>query len=144
MTLCLAACNRGSQTKDAVRQGIVDYLKARNFSMTTMDVAVSAVQFMGNNADATVTFTPKGSSPAQGMEMQYQLELQKEKWVVVGRKESGAAPHGGAAPGASSGMPAERNQGGGAPPAAAPSMENPHGGAQMPAPEALPPAGKKK
>jgi hypothetical protein len=135
LILCIAGCNRGIQSKDAVRQGIVDHLATRGLNMSGMDLQVSSVQFNGNQADATVSFVPKGGNPSQGMTMQYHLEQQGNKWVVVGRRDSGA-PHGGSA---------------------APGAGNPHGGmapggetaapgaaGKMPSPEDLPPAGKKK
>ncbi|MGD0497663.1 MAG: hypothetical protein ABSC23_04420 [Bryobacteraceae bacterium] len=138
LVLCLAACNRGIQTKDAVRQGVVEYLQSRQMNMGSMEVSVASVQFNGNRADATIAFAPKGGDPAQGMSIQYQLEQRGGKWVVVGRKDTGGAPHAGAMSGAGAGNPA----GGAAP---APEAQNPHsGGAQMPAPESLPPAGKKE
>ena len=107
----------------------MEHLKARSFNLSSMEVDLTSVQFDGNRADATVSFYPKGSSPAQGMSMKYQLERQNGKWAVVGRNDAGGAPHGGAA-----------STSGGAMPGA----ENPHGGAKMPSPEDLPPAGKKQ
>ncbi len=92
-----------------------------------MDVNVSSVNFEGKNATATVAFTPKGGNASQSMSMQYQLEQQNNKWVVVGRRDSGG--HG-------SGMVAQPPSSESAPAA------NPHSG-MMPAPESLPPAGKK-
>ena len=134
LTLCLAGCNRVSQNKEAVRQGIVDHLQAGHFDMSKMDLNLTAVQFNGNRADATVSVFIKGSSPAEGMSMHYQLEQQGGKWVVTGRKDAGA-PHGGAtaAPGAA--MPGAVSPHGGA---------MPPSGAMMPAPGDLPPAGQKK
>ncbi len=126
--LCLTGCNRGVQSKDAVRSAIIDYLKARQFNTASMDVNVSSVNFDGKRATATVAFAPKGASSSQGsMSMQYQLEQKDNKWVVVGRNDTGG--HGGsmvAQPPSSEGAPAP----------------NPHGGA-MPSPESLPPASKK-
>lgn len=138
--LSCAACNRGGQNKDAVRQGVLDYLSGRrDLNISSMDVEVSAVQFNGNKADATVTFAPKGVSGAQGMTMRYQLEQQGDKWAVVGRQDSG---HAGAVP------PGAANPHGGG---ALPEPEgNPHagagasGGTRMPSPEDLPPTGGKK
>jgi hypothetical protein len=125
--VCLAGCKRGDQDKDAVRQGVLDHLAQVQMNVASMDVEVTSVQFNGNQADATVSFTPKGGTAAQGMSMRYQLELKDGRWVVVGRKDSGSSPHGGAAV-----------------PSAPPGMENPHGGGKMPSPEDLPPAGQKK
>ena len=139
LTLCLAGCNGGSQNKEAVRQGIVDHLQARQFNMAQMNLELTSVQFNGSRADATVSVYPKGQSAAQGMFMKYQLERQGGKWVVVGRADAGGAPHGGAMATPGGAMP-----GGAMPGAAMPGAASPHGGAMMPAPGDLPPAGKKK
>ena len=96
-------------------------------NVASMNVEVTSVQFNGNQADATVSFYPKGGNAAQGMTMRYQLEQKDGRWMVMGRKDAGASPHGGAAM-----------------PPAAPGVENPHGGGKMPSPEDLPPAGQKK
>ena len=137
MILALAGCNRGAQNKDAVRQGVLDYLSARtNLTVSSMNVEVKAVEYNGNQAVATVTFTPKGGNASQGMDMRYELEQQGTKWVVKGRKDSGQSPHGAVtAPGAP-GMPGAGEMPGGA--------ANPHGGmmpggAGMPSAADLPP-----
>jgi hypothetical protein len=140
MIVCLTGCNRGIQSKDAVRQAIIDHLSKRNLNVSSMDVQVTEVQFNGKEADATVSFTPKGSK-GQGMSIQYHLEQQGNHWAVVGRRDAGA-PHGGTpAP------PQGANPHGGAE-GAAPGMP-PAGGAgaaggAMPSPQDLPPASKKK
>jgi len=132
LILALTGCGRKTQNSDAVRQGVLDHLTKAGLNVQAMDVKVTAVQFNGNRADATVAITPKGTNTA-GMSMTYQLEQQGGNWVVVGRPAG--TPHGGMA------MP--------------PSGANPHGGGMaapgapaspggMPAPEDLPPAGQKK
>ena len=125
--VCLAGCNRGVENKDAVRQGVLDHLAQVQLNVASMNVEVTSVKFNGNQAEAAVSFSPKGGNAAQGMSMQYQLELKDGRWVVMGRKDAGSSPHGG-----------------GVMPPAAPGMENPHGGGKMPSPEDLPPAGQKK
>ncbi|MBZ5667462.1 MAG: hypothetical protein LAO30_23040 [Acidobacteriia bacterium] len=142
LLVSLTACNRGGQSsKDAVKQGVIDYLSGRkDLNIASMDLDVTSVQFNGSKADATISFAPKGANPAQGMSMRYQLEQQGSRWVVVGRQDSG---HAGAIP------PGAANPHGGG---AVPSPENPHGGAagaapggaRMPSPEDLPPTGGKK
>jgi hypothetical protein len=127
LIVCLAGCNRGVQNKDAVRQGVLDHLAQVRMNVASMTVEVTSVEFHGNQAEAAVSFYPKGGNAAQGMSMRYQLEQKDGRWVVMGRKDAGSSPHGG-------GMPST-------PP---PGMENPHGGGQMPSPEDLPPAGQKK
>jgi hypothetical protein len=109
--LALAGCNRGIDNKEAVRQGVIDYLSARsNLNIASMDVDVTSVSFRQNEADATVSFSPKGGGAVnQGMTMRYTLEKKGNRWVVKSRADSGQDPHGGAMP---EGMPAP-----GAPPA---------------------------
>jgi hypothetical protein len=137
--LALTGCKKSPENKDLVRQGVLDYLASRpNLSIASMNVEVSAVTFRGDEADATVTFAPKGSTNAQGMSMHYTLERKGDRWVVKGRADSGG--HGAGMPGAMGG--------GGA---------NPHGGAMgggagggmpMPIPQGTPtpaaPPGEKK
>jgi hypothetical protein len=135
LVFCLAGCNRGVQSKDAVRQAVVEYLKGKSMPTDSMEISVTAVTFNGSKADATVSFAPKGGDPAQGMSIPYQLEQKDGKWAVVGRATGSAAPHAGAAvqTPAETQAPAQT---------AAPAQASPHG-AQMPSPENLPPAGKK-
>ena len=137
--LSLAGCSRGGgENKDAVRQGVLDYLSGRrDLNIASMDVAVTSVQFTGNKAEATVSFSPKGVNGSQGMTMHYQLEQQGSKWAVVGRQDSaahaGAAPSGTANPHGAGALPEPQG--------------NPHAGgdtARMPSPEDLPPTGGKK
>ena len=98
--LALAGCNRGVESKEAVRQAVIDYLAARtNLNMGSMNVAVTSVSFKGDQADAMVTFAPKGAGgAAQGMSMRYTLERKGKRWVVKGRADSGG--HGGGMGGA--------------------------------------------
>lgn len=145
LILCLAACQHGIQTNEAVRQGVIDHLNKTGFNLTKMDVAVSSVQFNGNKASALVSVTAKDIPGGMPMSFKYLLEQQDKKsetgvnvkiWVVTGRDTSGAA-HGNEAP------PAASPHGGGIPDAM-PGAANPHGGgAAMPSPNDLPPAKKK-
>jgi hypothetical protein len=97
--LALAGCNRGIENKEAVRQGVIDYLANRkNLNVGSMNVSVTAVTFKQNEAEATVAFAPKGSGgSAQGMTMRYTLERQGSRWVVKQRSDSGQ--HGAGMPG---------------------------------------------
>lgn len=117
----------------------MDYLSGKTSSlalnMSAMDVTVTNVTFNGNQAEASVSITPK-NAPGGGMNVNYHLEQEGAKWVVKGRKDAGGTPHGGGA----------------VPSGAMPGAENPHGGAmppgatggKMPSPDDLPPTGKKK
>jgi hypothetical protein len=126
--LTLAACNRG-ENKDAVRQGVINHLSKAGLNVAGMDVTVSAVQFSGKEADATVGIAPKGNA-GQGMSMKYHLQQQGSEWVVVGKPGAGGeSPHGGAM------APAPNPHGGG--------DAVPGGAPKMPSPSDLPPATKK-
>ncbi len=120
--LFVCGCSRNINNKDAVRQGVVDYLDQRKAStgldMSRMNVEVSDVKFQKDEATATVSFIPKDTKTG-GMSMNYALERKGDKWVVKGRKESGANPHGGQ--GMPGGMPESMG---------APAM--PGAGAEMP------------
>jgi hypothetical protein len=93
--LFLGACSKPASNKDAVQQGLMEYLKTRaGISIDTMDVTVTSVTFRGDEADATVSFAAKGSKDHSGaMNMNYVLENKGGKWVVKGR--SGTSQHGG-------------------------------------------------
>ena len=85
------------ETKEAVRQGVVDHLSSRTgLSVASMQIDVLSVDFRGKEADTTVSFRPKGGG--EGMQMKYTLERKGDRWVVKGRagSESGN-PHGSAA-----------------------------------------------
>ena len=113
LLLCLVGCNKGNiDTKEAVRQGVIDYLASRqNLNVSSMNVEVTSVTFKENEADATVAFAAKGGG-GQPVTFSYVLERQGNRWVVK-PGSTGKSPHGG-------GMPPGENP-------------NPHG--------AMPPAG---
>ena len=88
----MAACGRGIQNEAAVRQGVIDYLSARrDLNFAQMQVDVTSISFRENEADATVSFRPKGGDASSGMRMQYTLERKGNRWAVKGK---GAGPHG--------------------------------------------------
>jgi hypothetical protein len=95
----------------------MDYLKNRKgLNVDSMDIQVGSVSFRGNEADATVTMSAKGTTDhANSMQMKYVLEAKDGKWTVKGR--SGASEHGGAmeAPGPS-GSPSAMPPSGAMPP----------------------------
>jgi hypothetical protein len=105
--LLMAGCNRGLENPDAVRSAILDYLATqKGLNVANMQVDVTALTFRQNEADATVSFRPKGTSGGAGMTMKYTLEKKGSAWAVKGRTEQGGTPHGatgmppGAMPGA--------------------------------------------
>lgn len=85
------ACNRAPESKEAVREGVIEHLnKNTGLDLKSMDVVIDNVTFEGNRATASVSFKPK-SSPAAGMSMNYSLERNGKKWVV----QKTAGGHGG-------------------------------------------------
>ena len=99
----LAACNRASQDKEAIRQSVVDYVSSK-VNVGAMDVDVTSVTFKGNEADAAVAFRAKGSPAGSGLEMRYTLEQKSGKWVVKDKAEASGNPHG-AMPGGAGALP---------------------------------------
>lgn len=59
-----------------------------------MQVDVTSVSFRQNEADATVSFRPKGAGAGAGMQMRYLLERRGNRWVVKSKSEAGGSPHG--------------------------------------------------
>jgi hypothetical protein len=94
--LFLTACSRGPETKDAVRQAVIDHLAKRSgINVSSMQIDVTSVSFRGNEADAAVSFRPKGGEAGQAMTMNYTLEKKGGAWVVKARSDAGGMPHGG-------------------------------------------------
>ena len=93
----LAGCSRGLETKEAVRQGVIDHLAAKSgISVGAMQIEVASVSFRGKEADATVIFRAKGAQGGPGMTMNYTLEQKGSRWVVKSRADAGGMPHVGA------------------------------------------------
>jgi hypothetical protein len=106
--LLLTACVRRNDTSEAVRQGVLDYLSTRgNLNIAAMNVDVTAVSFRKDEADATVSFTAKGTPAGKGMVIRYTLTRKGDKWVVKDKPEPGVNPHG-----AAGGVPGGAPQGG--------------------------------
>ena len=94
--LLLAACSQNIHNTEAVRQGVITHLANNSgLDLSSMDIEVASVVFRENEADATVSFRPKGSTdPSAGMQMNYTLERQGDRWVVKSKAEGGS-PHSG-------------------------------------------------
>lgn len=96
--LVAISCSKDIQNSDAVKQGVMDYLRSNQaktgLNVEAMQVEVRQVSFQKDEARAGVMITPKGI-PGGGMQMNYVLTRNGNKWVVKGRQENGANPHGG-------------------------------------------------
>jgi len=105
----LGACSRDIQNADAVKAGVIDYLKSNQSRIgldpNAMQIDVTSVSFQRDEARAAVAFRAKGGGgDGQPMMINYVLDKKGGKWVVRGRTETGVNPHGGGAepaPGAS-------------------------------------------
>lgn len=87
----VAACKKAPQTKEAVRQGVVEHLRKNSgLELGSMDIDVASVNFKDKQATAMVSFRPK-NSPDAGMSMSYTLDAEGNKWVV--KKKEGSAAH---------------------------------------------------
>ena len=88
--------NANIDNKDAVRSAMIEYLDKTKASTgidpSAMDINVDAVQFERDTARATVSFLIKGSD--QGMQGNYTLTRDGNKWGNVTRQNMTAAPHG--------------------------------------------------
>ncbi len=96
--LILAGCAKNIQNPDAVKQGVMDYLKERastmGLNMGAMDANVTSVSFEKDVARAAVSFVVKGAPGGGGMSMDYVLDRKGDKWVVRGRQVSPGNAHG--------------------------------------------------
>jgi hypothetical protein len=122
VSCALSGCNRATQSKEAIRAGVIDYL-AGKVNVGAMDVDVTSIDFKGSEADATVAFRAKGADPATGLQMRYTLEQKAGKWVVKDKAQAGGSPHGAAInPGGQPASP-HGNAGGGDLPAGHPPLD---------------------
>jgi hypothetical protein len=107
----LVSCSRNIQTKEAVREAVVEYLNAKQaqtgLNMAAMNVEVVSMSFAEDKARVTMSFQLKTGEG--GMQMAYDLDRQGNQWVVRGA----GTPAGGAA---SALPPNHPPVGGGAPP----------------------------
>jgi hypothetical protein len=97
LVLLLTGCSQNVHNKEAVRQGIINHLSARkglDLDLSAMEVDVSSVAFRENEADATVSFRPKGGGAGGGMQMKYTLERKGNLWAVKSKVEASGSPHG--------------------------------------------------
>src|ERR1700674_5512393 len=95
VSCALSGCNRASQSKEAIRAGVIDYVSGK-VNVGAMEVDVTSIDFKGKEADATVAFRAKGADPASGLQMRYTLEQKPGKWVVKEKAQAGGSPHGAA------------------------------------------------
>jgi hypothetical protein len=98
--LALLGCSsRNVDSLEAVKQGVIaDLAKSKNINIGSMDVNVVSVSFRDKEADAVVSFAPKGGTAAQGLTMNYTMERQGAEWHIKARAQSDLQKHAAQAP----------------------------------------------
>ena len=91
--LCLAAvllagCSKNIDTPEAVREGVLKDI-AKKVDVQSMDVNVDSVSFREKEADAQVSFKPKGAPNSQSITMKYVMERAGHEWKIKGRSMQG-------------------------------------------------------
>jgi hypothetical protein len=82
--ICLAGCSKNIDTPEAVKAGVIKDI-AKKVDVESMDVSVDSVSFREKEADAKVSFRPKGADPSQSITMTYTLERQGDEWHIKSR-----------------------------------------------------------
>jgi hypothetical protein len=108
--VALAGCSKNIDTTDAVKQGVLRDIP-KDVNVGNMDVNVVSVSFRGQEADAVVSFAPKGGQPM--MSMNYTMERKANEWHIKKRATGDIQKHAAQAPG---GPGAGSSMGGSAPP----------------------------
>jgi len=108
--LLLSACGRKNiDTLDAVKQGVVKDI-GKSVNIGAMDVNVVSATFRDKEADAVVSFAPKGGTAQQGLTMQYTMERKDDEWHIKSRAQSDLQKHAGQAGPGMGGPSAEQQQ----------------------------------
>jgi hypothetical protein len=84
----LAGCSKNIDTPEAVKDGVLKDI-AKKVDVQSMDVSVDSVSFREKEADAQVSFRPKGAPTAQAITMSYLLERQGDEWKIKTRSMQG-------------------------------------------------------
>ncbi len=79
-------------TLDAVKRGVISDI-SKNVNIGAMDVNVVSVSFRDKEADAVVSFAPKGGTAAQGLTMNYTMERAGSEWHIKKRAQADLQRH---------------------------------------------------
>jgi hypothetical protein len=90
--LLAAGCSSNIDTPEAVKQGVINDLSKR-MDVKNMDVNVDSVSFRDHQADALVSFAPKGAPRSQGMTMRYKMERNGSEWHIASRASGDLQRH---------------------------------------------------
>lgn len=95
--LLAAGCSRNIDTPEAVKQGVVNDL-AKRMDIQNMDVSVDSVSFRDREADAVISFAPRGAPRSEGMSMRYKLQRTGNQWHIASRSSGDLQRHAQGAP----------------------------------------------
>ena len=85
--LLLAGCSKNIDTTEAVREGVIKDI-SKKVDIGSMDISVDSVSFREKEADAQVSFMPKGGGKSQAITMTYLMERQGDEWHIKSRNMS--------------------------------------------------------
>lgn len=88
--LLLAGCSKNIDTPEAVKEGVIKDIQ-KKVDIGNMDINVDSVSFRENEADAQVSFSPKGGGKSQAITMTYLLERKGDEWHIKSRGMSAHA-----------------------------------------------------
>lgn len=94
--LALSACSKNIDNTESVKQGVLRDIP-KDVNVGAMDVNVVSVTFRGQEADAVVSFAPKGGAPM--MSMNYTMERKGNEWHIKKRANGDLQKHAGQAAG---------------------------------------------
>jgi hypothetical protein len=135
--LLAAGCSRNVDTPEAVKRGVIHDL-SKKMDVQNMDVSVDSVSFRDREADAVVSFAPKGAPRQQGMSMRYRMQRSGDEWHIASRSSGDLQHHAEQQTGAEQQMGAQNN---GALPAGHPSIGS-EGAGGLPAGHPAVPSGE--
>ncbi len=93
LAVVVCSCGNKMQTREAVERGVLKGVASRGINPNSMDVSVSSVKFHGKQADAVVSFAPKGGKISDGLTMRYTLDQRDNEWVITGRSALNMSQH---------------------------------------------------
>ena len=93
--LLMGACKSRTDSKDAIRDGVVKHIASMNgLNVNNMTIVVTQVTVNGDKAQARVDIRAKNSDPsAPAMQLSYELQKQGEEWVVLRGQSTGGMQH---------------------------------------------------
>jgi hypothetical protein len=95
LLLLLGACKSQTDSKDAIRAGVVKHIASVNgLNVDNMTIVVTQATINGDKAQASVDIRAKNSDPsAPAMQLTYELQKQGEEWVVLKGQPTGGMQH---------------------------------------------------